>query len=90
MEMAPFFRSILRSQRKGSTVEKNRIEVMWVDIDDLPIILTPKEVGEVLGVSRNTVYEILHSKEFPAFMVGKQYRIPKKKFIDWLDSQSIA
>lgn len=53
-------------------------------IDDLPLVLTPLDVAAVLDVSRNTAYEIVHSKSFPSFKVGKQYRIRRDRFLQWM------
>ena len=47
---------------------------------------TVKELQEILGVSRPTVYNLLKKNEFRCIQldVGK-YRISKKSFDDWLD-----
>lgn len=58
---------------------------------DLPIIMTPKDISDILGISRNKTYEILHSKDFPAFKFGKQYRVHRSKFLMWLkDVKEVA
>lgn len=48
---------------------------------------TVKELQEILGVSRPSVYELLKLKEFRWILVGGKYRISKKSFDDWLDNQ---
>lgn len=59
--------------------------------DTLPMVLTPLEIGDVLGLSRNRVYELMHSEDFPAFKIGKRlYRIRKDKFLAWLDKEDAA
>lgn len=57
---------------------------------ELPQILTPEDVARVLHISRNTAYEVIHSKGFPAFKVGKQYRVKRDRFIQWMDENSAA
>jgi excisionase family DNA binding protein len=52
---------------------------------DLPLILTPMDVAAVLGVSRNTAYEVVHRADFPTFKVGKQYRVQRERFIQWMN-----
>lgn len=54
--------------------------------NQLPLVLTPKDLAKVLKVSLNTVYEYMHREGFPYFKVGKQYRIPRDKLLLWLDS----
>jgi excisionase family DNA binding protein len=51
---------------------------------DLPLVLTPMDVADVLKVSRNTAYEVVHRADFPAFKVGKQYRVQRDRFIQWM------
>ena len=58
--------------------------------ESLSMVLTPLDIAAVLGISRNTAYELVHSKAFPAFRVGKQYRISKTRFLAWLDGESAA
>ena len=58
--------------------------------ESLSMVLTPLDIAAVLGISRNTAYELVHSKDFPAFRVGKQYRISKTRFLAWLDGESAA
>ena len=58
--------------------------------ESLSMVLTPLDIAAVLGMSRNTAYELVHSKDFPAFRVGKQYRISKTRFLAWLDGESAA
>jgi excisionase family DNA binding protein len=63
---------------------------MYKSFDELPLILTPKDIGGILGISKNNVYAILHSEGFPVFKVGKQFRVSRKHFIEWLEAHSKA
>lgn len=49
---------------------------------------TVKEVQEMLGISRPTVYELLKKNEFRSIQIGNKYRISKKSFDEWLDQKS--
>ena len=48
---------------------------------------TVKDLQEILEISRPTVYELLKRHEFRWIQVGKNYRISKKSFDDWLDQK---
>ena len=48
---------------------------------------TVKDLQEILEISRPTVYELLKRHEFRWIQVGKNYRISKKSFDDWLDKK---
>ena len=58
--------------------------------ESLSMVLTPLDIAAVLGISRNTAYELVHSKDFPALRVGKQYRVSKTRFLAWLDRENAA
>ena len=47
-----------------------------------------REVQEMLGISRPTVYELLKKNEFRWIQIGNKYRISKKSFDEWLDQKS--
>lgn len=49
---------------------------------------TVKELQEILGISRPTVYELLKKNEFRWIRIGTKYRISKKSFDEWLDQKT--
>lgn len=65
-------------------------KVAFRQAGELPLVLTPMDIAAVLGISRNTAYEVIHSGGFPAFRVGKQYRVSRERFLTWLDSETAA
>ena len=49
---------------------------------------TVEDLQSILGVSRPPVYNLLKRNEFRWFQIGGgKYRISKKSFDEWLDSQ---
>ena len=47
---------------------------------------TVEDIQIMLGISRGSVYKLLEQKEFRWIKVGTAYRISKKSFDEWLDS----
>ena len=47
------------------------------DIEQLPAIMRPDELADVLQIGRNSVYELLHSGKIRSFRIGHQIRISK-------------
>ena len=62
--------------------------VAFRKVEELPLVLTPMDIAAVLGISRNTAYELIHGEDFPILRVGKQYRVSRKRFLTWLESQA--
>ena len=44
-----------------------------------------KELQEILGLSRTSIYELLKRKEFQWVVVGGKYIISKASFDEWKD-----
>ena len=47
---------------------------------------TVKEIQEMLGICRVTVYALLKKGKFPYVKVGGKYLVSKKYFDEWLES----
>ncbi len=70
---------------KLSLLDNTSKQVAITQCDELPLVLTPMDIAKVLNISKNTAYEMVHSKDFPCFKVGKQYRIRRERFFQWMD-----
>ena len=46
------------------------------------------EAAEALGVSRPTMYELLHREGFPSLKVGNRVLISRKRLAEWVDQQA--
>lgn len=49
---------------------------------------TVKDLQDILGVSRPSVYDLLKKNEFRWILVGGKYRISKKSFDAQLDDEA--
>lgn len=47
-------------------------------------VLKVKEVAMMMDTGTAAIYDLCHSEEFPAVKVGKGWRIPTERFIEWL------
>jgi excisionase family DNA binding protein len=41
------------------------------------MLLTVREVAEILGISRSTVYELLYARRFPSVRIGNCRRVQR-------------
>lgn len=51
-------------------------------------MLSVIQVAEVLGISKTSAYELVHSDDFPSISIGKRLIIPKDKFIEWIKTKT--
>ena len=56
--------------------------------DDLPLTLRVEELMPILGVGRNTAYELVRSGQIRSIRVGRQLRVPKDAVQDFLNRQN--
>lgn len=56
--------------------------------EELPLFLNAKMIGEVLGVSPASSYELLHQDDFPTLKIGNRLVVPKEKFIQWVEQNT--
>ena len=54
--------------------------------DELPLTLRVEDLMPILGIGRNTAYELVRSKQIFSVKIGRQMRIPKQALIDYLTS----
>lgn len=56
----------------------------YTDFSQVPIILNVTQLAEVLHISKNTAYDLIHSNRIEAVEVGRQYRVSKEAVLKFL------
>ena len=52
--------------------------------DDLPLTLRVEELMPILGIGRNTAYELIRSGRIRSVRIGRQIRIPREALLEFL------
>ncbi|MBQ9721016.1 MAG: helix-turn-helix domain-containing protein [Oscillospiraceae bacterium] len=52
--------------------------------DELPLVLNVADIQRVMGISRASAYELVHSPGFPSFRSGRLIKVSKRAFFDWM------
>ena len=60
------------------------MENKYRSFDELPLTLRVEDLMLILGIGRNTAYELVRSGQICSIRVGRQLRIPKDALIDYL------
>ena len=61
---------------------------MNTEFQNLPNVVSPKEVQTYFGISRSTTYRIFHDASFPAFHIGNRLLVRRDELLDWLEPVS--
>ena len=56
--------------------------------DKLPLMLSVKDVKQVLNININAVYNLFHQESFPSINFNNRLIIQKEAFREWLNEQS--
>ena len=54
------------------------------DLYDIPMILRVEALMPILGIGRNTAYELIRSGQIRSIRVGRQIRIPRDALLEFL------
>ena len=53
--------------------------------DDLPLTMKVEDLMPILGIGRNTAYELVRSGQIKSIRVGRNIRIPKAEILSFLN-----
>ena len=52
--------------------------------DNLPLVLDVEDIQRIMGISRTSAYELVHTPGFPAFRSGRLIKVSKAAFFEWM------
>lgn len=61
------------------------MENNYHDLQDLPVTLRVEELMPILGIGRNTAYELIRSGQIRSIRIGRQIRIPRDALLEFLN-----
>jgi len=60
------------------------MENKYRSFDELPLALRVEDLMPILGIGRNTAYELVRSGQIRSIRIGRQLRIPKEAVQEYL------
>ncbi|MBQ3081062.1 MAG: helix-turn-helix domain-containing protein [Clostridia bacterium] len=57
---------------------------LYKNYEDLPLLLTAKELSRLLRISRSGAYALMAKEGFPSVSLGKRIVVPKEGLLKWL------
>lgn len=61
---------------------------MYKSFDELPSVLSAKELKDYLGISRAGAYQLLHRADFPTLHISSRLLVAKDKLLAWMDQHT--
>ena len=63
------------------------MENKYHDLHELPVTLRVEDLMSLLGIGRNTAYELIRSGQIRSVRIGRQIRIPRDALLEFLDGR---
>ena len=63
-------------------------KIEYTSFDQIPVIINAERLAMILGVSRTTAYELMHSDAFPTFRIGSRICVKKDHLLAWIDKEA--
>ena len=60
------------------------METKYRSFDDLPLTLRVEDLMPILGIGRNSAYELVRSGQIRSVKIGRQIRVPKDAVVEYL------
>lgn len=60
------------------------MENKYRDLHELPTTLRVEDLMPLLGIGRNTAYELIRSGQIRSVRIGRQIRIPRDALLEFL------
>ena len=66
------------------------MENKYRSLDELPLALRVEDLMPILGIGRNTAYELVRSGQIRSIRVGRKIRVPKNAVAAFLNENPRA
>ena len=63
------------------------MENKYRDLNGLPMTLRVEDLMPILGIGRNTAYELIRSRQIRSVRIGRQIRIPREALLEFLEGR---
>ena len=60
------------------------MENKYRDLHELPMTLQVEDLMPILGIGRNTAYQLIRSGQIRSVRIGRQIRIPREALLEFL------
>ena len=57
------------------------------DLSDLPMTPRVEDLMPILGIGRNTAYQLIRSGQIRSVRIGRQIRIPREALLEFLEGR---
>ena len=78
-----------RAQRRKTKPKQKKTKPVFRSMDELPSVLSVKELQTFLGISRAGAYQLLHREDFPTLNIASRLLVTKDGLKKWIEQKSL-
>jgi excisionase family DNA binding protein len=64
------------------------MKIRYRSLEELPLVLTVEELMPILGIGRNTAYELIRSGQIRSVRAGRKICVPKEAIAEYLSRRA--
>lgn len=61
---------------------------IYTNYDELPLLLSVKQLVDLMGVSESSIYELIQEDDFPSLRIGKRVVVPNEELRKWITAHT--
>ena len=61
---------------------------IYTSYDELPLLLSVKQLVDLMGVSDSSIYELIQEDDFLSLRIGKRIVVPKEELWKWITAHT--
>ena len=90
LERGDSYDCLILGSKKDIGRKEYYMKTKYKTTNELPFSLCADDVAGALGISRAGAYTLIKSKGFPRLKIGGRCIIPKDKFLEWINQNSMG
>ena len=55
--------------------------------ENIPEVMTLKECQQILKVGKNTMLELLHTRQIEGFKIGSRWKVKKESLVEFIQNR---
>lgn len=81
---------MLKDQHQIDIINNNQMKGDLTMLAEYGDVLTVEDVMEILGVGKNTTYELLRTGEIKCFRIKGKWKVPKQAVIAYINEKAMS
>jgi predicted DNA-binding transcriptional regulator AlpA len=60
----------------------------FTTLDEYPTTLRAADISKIFGISMQSAYSLMHTRDFPSIQIGRSWVVNKDHLMVWMESKA--